>query len=160
MRCSESRQTASGLRSEWSRSRGIAIAALRDRRLPRMDKAMKASVSALVIVLSMAIWIVGMWIVFCLALVFLAEPPKHLIWPKFISLLSMWLGAFALYRILYQTDFWGGRSLIESGLSAYRHWFINLRAQSKMFRVFLALLSFCVLLRIIADVFHLARLGR
>jgi hypothetical protein len=105
----------------------------------------------------MGIWVIGMWIAFCLALVFLAEPPSHLIWHTVISLLAGWFGAFALYRILYQTDFWGGRSLIESGMSAYRHWFINKRAQSKMFRWFLGLLSVCVVLRIIVDIFHLAK---
>ena len=119
--------------------------------------AVKALLSALVIVLSLSVWVIGMWIVFCLALVFLVKPPKHLIWRRVFQWLLVWLGAFALYRILYLTDFWGGRSLVENGRLACRRWIITKRAESRMFRMLLGFLSVCVLLRILVDIFHLAR---
>ena len=118
---------------------------------------MKTWIASLVMILSCSVWVVGVWIIFCLGLVFLVEPPKHFIWRNVLALSSCWLASLSVYWILYYTDFWGGRSLIETWQSGYRQWFIHKRETSKTFRILLGIGSICLLLRMAIDFFHLAK---
>lgn len=70
----------------------------------------------------------------------------------------VWFVSIATYYILDYTDFLGGSSLIARTRSRMREWFIQKRQQSRAMRILLWIGSICLALRVIVDLFSLAKL--
>jgi len=118
---------------------------------------MKVLIASAVLALSACLWMVGVWIIFCLSLVFLVDPPKHVIWRNVLASLSAWLACGAIYWALYYSDLWACRSAIERRRSEVACWLVQRREQSRLVRLLLLVGTACLLLRIVMDWFQLAR---